>query len=223
MEVNMKFFLDSAKIDEVKYADQMWNINGVTTNPRHIYDSGRSFMTVIRELAEFFKGTEKKISVEIDPHLDKWEDMVGQAHEFASISPNFVIKIPSNETGFKACQVLTNDGIRCNVTLVFSALQALQAMRMGAFYVSPFIGWKESNGEATRSLIDEIVRIKRQYEFTSEIIVAAVRNGRQIVDAAILGADIVTAGFNVYKEGFDHPYTSLGLTKFQASEPKGRF
>jgi transaldolase len=119
--------------------------------------------------------------------------------------------------------VLTNDGIRCNVTLVFSALQALQAMRMGAFYVSPFIGWKESNGEATRSLIDEIVRIKRQYEFTSEIIVAAVRNGRQIVDAAILGADIVTAGFNVYKEGFDHPYTSLGLTKFAEFWDKTKF
>lgn len=201
-------------MDEVKYADQMWNIDGVTTNPRHVHDSGRPFKTVIAELAELFRGTDKKISVEIDPHIDRWEDMVKQAREFASLSPNFVMKIPSNEAGFKACQVLTNDGIRCNVTLVFSAMQALQAMRMGAFYISPFIGWKESNGEETRSLIEEIVTIKRQYAFTSEIIVAAVRNGRQIVEAAILGADIVTAGFNVYKEGFEHPYTSLGLARF---------
>jgi transaldolase len=210
----MKFFLDSAKLDEVKYADQMWNISGVTTNPRHIHDSGKSFLTIIRKLAELFKGTDKTISVEINPHIDHWEDMVKQARELARISPNFVMKIPSNEAGFKACQILTGDGIRCNVTLAFSALQALQAMRMGAFYISPFIGWKESNGEETRSLIAEIVSIKKQYEFTSEIIVAAVRNGRQIVDAAISGADIVTAGFNVYKEGFGHPYTSMGLAKF---------
>lgn len=210
----MKFFLDSAKVDEVKYAQEMWNIKGVTTNPRHIHASGKPFLTVIQELGELFKGSDNTISVEIDPHLEKWEDMVKQAKNYAGISPNFVIKLPSNESGFKACQELTRDSVRCNVTLAFSALQALQAMRMGAFYVSPFIGWKESNAEEINSLIEEIVTIRDQYNFKTEIIVAAVRNGRQIVNAAISGADIVTAGFAVYKEGFEHPYTPMGLAKF---------
>ena len=165
----MKFFLDSAKYDEVKYATEMWNIKGVTTNPRHIYASGRPFMSVIRELGQLFEGTDKTISVEINPHIIKWDDMVEQAQEYAKISPNFVIKLPSNESGFKACQVLTSKGIRCNVTLAFSALQALQAMRMGAFYISPFIGWKESNAEEVIGLIDEIVAIRDQYKFSSEI------------------------------------------------------
>ena len=210
----MKLFLDSAKVDEVKYAMEMWNISGVTTNPRHIHVSGKPFMDVIRELGALFKGTDKTISVEIDPHLDKWEDMVKQASQYSDISQNFVIKIPSNENGFKACQVLTDDGVRCNVTLIFSALQALQAMRMGAYFISPFIGWKESNAEEIRHLIEEIVRIRDRYQFKSEIIVAAVRNGRQVVEAALSGADIVTTGFAVFEEGFKHPYTSLGLTKF---------
>jgi transaldolase len=210
----MKFFLDSAKYDEVEYALKMWDIRGVTTNPRHVLSAGKPFMTVIKELSDLVKGTDVTISVEINPHLTDWEDMVKEGKQYAAISPNFVIKIPSNEAGFKACQELSGAGIRCNVTLMFSAFQALQAMRMGAFYISPFIGWKESNGEEINSLIDDIVTIKAQYQFKSEVLVAAVRNGRQIVNAAILGADIVTAGFAVYKEGFGHPYTDVGLQKF---------
>ena len=97
---------------------------------------------------------------------------------------------------------------------MFSAMQALQAMRMGAFYVSPFIGWKENNAEEINNMINEIVYIRDQYDFKTEVLVAAVRNGRQIVNAAVVGADIVTAGFDVYKEGFEHPYTPVGLTKF---------
>jgi transaldolase len=214
MEKNMKFFLDSAKIDEIKYASDMWNINGVTTNPRHVHDSGKPFMTVIREIGEVFIGTNKTVSVEIDPHLTNWNEMVKQGKEYSNIHPNFVIKVPSTGEGFKACQILTKEGVRCNVTLMFSALQALQAMRMGAFYVSPFIGWKENNAEEINNMIDEIVYIRDQYEFKTEVLVAAVRNGRQIVNAAIAGADIVTAGYAVYKEGFEHPFTSVGLTKF---------
>ena len=210
----MKLFLDSAKIDEIKYANDMWNINGVTTNPRHVHASGKPFMTVIREIGKVFIGTDKTVSVEIDPHLTDWNEMVKQGKEYSNIHPNFVIKIPSTEAGFKACQILTKEGVRCNVTLMFSALQALQAMRMGAFYVSPFIGWKENNAEEINNMIDEIVYIRDQYKFKTEVLVAAVRNGRQIVNAAISGADIVTAGYDVYKEGFEHPYTPIGLTKF---------
>jgi transaldolase len=140
--------------------------------------------------------------------------MVAEAERLAAISPNFVIKLPATEAGFKAIPLLKEQGIRSNLTLVFSAGQAMQAMRMGAFFVSPFIGWKESNAEETGRLVEEIVTIRDNYGFSTEIIVAAVRNGRQIVDAAVAGSDIVTAGFAVYQDLFDHPYTHVGLAKF---------
>jgi len=123
--------------------------------------------------------------------------------------------LPAIEAGYKAVAVLKEKGIRSNLTLVFSAAQALHAMRMGAYFVSPFIGWKEANGEEVQRFIEEILAIRDNYGFSSEIIVAAVRNGRQIADAAVMGADIVTAGLAVYKDAFDHPYTGVGLQKFQ--------
>ncbi|MBI5305771.1 MAG: transaldolase [Chloroflexi bacterium] len=210
----MKFYLDSAKIDEVRYANQMWNIDGVTSNPRHVRNSGKPFLAVIRELAKEFEGTDKHISVEVNPHHTTAEAMVEEGAKLAAMSKNFAIKIPATEAGFKACQLLSQRGIRVNLTLAFSAAQALQAARMGAAYVSPFIGWKESNGEEVSHFIGEIVRIYRNYDYKTEIIVAAVRNARQIVEAAVAGADIVTAGFDVYKDAFDHPYTAKGLKIF---------
>ncbi len=210
----MKFYLDSALIDQVHYANQMWNIDGVTSNPRHVRTSGKPFMTAIMELAREFEGTNKPISVEVNPHHTKPEAMVEEAIKFAALSKNFVIKLPATEAGFKACSLVSQRGIRVNLTLVFSASQAIQAARMGAAFVSPFIGWKESNGEETSHFIAEIMRIYRNYDFKTEVIVAAVRNGRQIVEAAIAGADIVTAGFDVYKDAFDHPYTAKGLQLF---------
>ena len=210
----MKFFLDSALVDEIAHGLAMWDIDGVTTNPRHISVAGKPFLTTIREIAGLFAGTDKAISVEVNPHHDQPEAMVAEAVRLAAISPNFVIKLPATEAGFKAISLLKEEGIRSNLTLVFSAGQALQAMRMGAYFVSPFIGWKESNAEETVRLIEEIATIRDNYDFSTEIIVAAVRNGRQIVDAAVAGADIVTAGFAVYQDLFDHPYTHVGLDKF---------
>lgn len=212
----MKFFLDSALVDEIAHALEMWDIDGVTTNPRHVNVSGKPFMTVIKEIAEIFAGTDKPISVEVNPHHDNWEEMVAEAEKLAAISPNFVIKLPAIEAGFKGIAVLADKGIRVNLTLVFSAVQALQAMRMGAYFVSPFIGWKESNAEEIRDFVSDVVAIRDNYGFDSEIIVSAVRNGRQIADAAVMGADIVTAGFAVYQDAFDHPYTHVGLGKFQS-------
>jgi transaldolase len=162
-----------------------------------------------------FEGTNKPISVEVNPHHTDVEKMVAEGEELAKMSPNFVIKLPATEAGYKAVAVLKDKGIRSNLTLVFSAAQALHAMRMGAYFVSPFIGWKEANGEEVQSLIQEVVAIRDNYSFKTEIIIAAVRNGRQIVDAALSGADIVTAGLAVYKDAFDHPYTGVGLHKFQ--------
>jgi transaldolase len=210
----MKFFLDSAKVDEIDYALEYFDIDGVTTNPRHVQVSGKPFMTVIREIAKLVEGTDKTVSVEVNPHYVTHDEMVTEAEKLAAISPNFVIKLQCLEPTFKAIRTLKAKGIRVNCTLVFSAMQALQAMRSGAFYVSPFIGWKESNAEETGSFVDDTVAIRDNFGYDTEIIVAAVRNGRQVVDAAVLGADIVTAGLAVYKDGFDHPYTHDGIKKF---------
>jgi transaldolase len=210
----MKFFLDSAKVDEIRYARDMWSIDGVTSNPRHVRNSGKPFLVAVREIAQLFEGTEKTVSVEVNPHHMTADAMVEEGLKLAALSPNFVIKIPATEAGFKALWTLKDKGIRVNLTLVFSAAQALQAARLGATYVSPFIGWKESNGEETSHMIAEIVRIYRNYDFKTQVLVAAVRNARQIVEAALAGAHIVTAGFDVYKDSFDHPYTAKGLKLF---------
>jgi len=210
----MKFFLDSAQVNEIEYGLKMWDIDGVTTNPRHVQVSRKPFLSVVKEIGSLVAGTEKTVSVEVNPHLEDYELMVSEGEKLASISENFVIKLPATEAGFKAVEVLKSKGIRSNLTLVFSAAQALQAMRMGAYFVSPFIGWKEANGEDTINFISEIATIRDNYAFQTEIIVAAVRNARQIVDAAVIGADIVTAGLPVYKDAFRHPYTNEGLKKF---------
>lgn len=212
----MQFFLDSAHVHEIEYALKMWNLDGVTTNPRHVQVSGKPFLTVIREIAALLAGTEKTASVEVNPHFTDFEAMVAEGEKLAAISPNFVIKLPATEAGFKAISVLKEKGIRSNLTLVFSAAQGLQAMRMGAHFVSPFIGWKESNAEETLSFIQDLVSMRDNYLYDTQILVAAVRNARQIVDAAVAGADIVTAGLAVYQESFDHPYTHMGLGKFQS-------
>ena len=210
----MKYFLDSAKVDEIRHAHDMWNIDGVTSNPRHVRNSGKPFLVAIREIAAVFQGTDKTISVEVNPHHTTADAMVEEGVKLAAMSPNFVIKIPATEAGFKALWMLDQRGIRVNLTLVFSAAQALQAARLGATYVSPFIGWKEANGEEVSRMVAEIVRIYRNYDFKTQVLVAAVRNGRQIVEAAVAGADIVTAGFDLYKDSFDHPYTAKGLKLF---------
>ncbi len=219
----MKYFLDSAKIDEIREAYDTFGIDGITTNPNHIMNSGKPFFTVIRELAAFveekgLKGWGKfPISVEINPHLDDADEMVAMGKKIAAISPNFVIKIPCTEAGITAARRLENEGVRTNLTLVFSASQALIAAKNHSLFVSPFIGWKESSGEDCEQYIQDIVDIYANYDYLgkTQIICAAVRNGKQIVDCARAGADIVTAGLQVYKDSFYHAFTDYGLTKFQ--------
>jgi transaldolase len=210
----MKFFLDSALTDEISYALDTFDIDGVTTNPRHIQVSGKPFLTVIKEIAKLVEGTDKTVSVEVNPHYMEAEKMIAEAEKLAAISPNFVIKIQCVESAFKAISTLAQKGIRVNCTLIFSAMQALQAMRSGAYYISPFIGWKESNAEDIGLFIEDILLIRDNYGFNSEIILAATRNARQIIDAAALGVDIVTAGLSVYQAGFAHPYTDKGIQTF---------
>ncbi len=210
----MQFFLDSAITSEIEYAIDTFNIDGVTTNPRHIQVSGKPFLSVIREIAKLVEGTEKTVSVEVNPHFMTYAEMMPEAEKLAAISPNFVIKLQCVEPAFKVMEALAKKNIRVNCTLIFSAMQALQAMRSGAYFISPFIGWKETNGEDVKGFIDDIVTIRDNYDFDSQIIVAAVRNARQIVDMAVLDADIVTAGLAVYQEGIQHPYTQEGIQKF---------
>jgi transaldolase len=210
----MKFFLDSAIVEEIEYALKTFDIDGVTTNPRHVEVSGKPFMQVIREIAEIFKGTDKTVSVEVNPHFMIHEQILPEAEKLAAISPNFVIKVQCVEPAFQTIKELKEMGIRVNCTLIFSAMQALQAMRSGAYYVSPFIGWKESNAEEVRGFIQDVVAIRDNFDYETEVLVAAVRNGRQIVDAAVAGADIVTAGLPVYQAGVEHPYTNDGIQKF---------
>ena len=210
----MKFFLDSAITDEIVYALDTFDIDGVTTNPRHVQVSGKPFMTVIQEIAKLVEGTDKTVSVEVNPHIMDADKMIVEAEKLAAISPNFVIKIQCVEPAFKAISALAKKNIRVNCTLIFSAMQALQAMRSGAFYISPFIGWKEANAEDINQFVEDISIIRDNFGFETEIIVAAVRNARQIVDAAVVGADIVTAGLPVYQAGFDHPYTQKGIQTF---------
>lgn len=219
----MKYFLDSAKIDEIKEAYNTFGIDGVTTNPNHIMNSGKPFFTVIGELAEFVKennieGWDKfPISVEINPHLDDAEEMIAMGEKIAVMCPNFCIKIPCTQAGITAARALEKKGVRTNLTLVFSASQALIAGKNNSLFVSPFIGWKENSGEDCKQYIQDIVTIYKNYGFygKTQIICAAVRNGKQFVDCAVAGADIVTAGLQVYKDSFYHPFTDYGLEKFQ--------
>ncbi len=213
----MKYFLDSAMIEEIEHAYEHWGIDGVTTNPKHILSSGKPFLAVIREIAAVFRGVRFPISVEVDPHLSGVEEITSAAAKLAAISENFVVKVACTEQGLSAARRLKRDGIATNITLVFSPAQAIQAGRIGARFVSPFVGWKETNGEECDTFIKEVTTIYRNYAFETEIIVAAVRNARHIVDAAVSGAHIVTAGFAVYKDSFAHPFTDHGLDVFTRS------
>jgi len=218
----MKYFLDSAKLDEIQYAYKTFGIDGVTTNPRHIMLSGKPFMTAITDIANWIKeegleGIDRfPVSVENNPHLDDADEMIEMAKKVAALSPNFAIKIPCTEAGVTAARKLEQMGIRTNVTLVFSPAQAIFAAKNGSLFVSPFIGWKEANGEDCKEYIKNIVEIYKNYGFygKTEIICAAIRTPKQIVDCAVAGADIVTTGLAVYQDAMKHAYTHQGLETF---------
>lgn len=211
----MKLFLDSAITDEIKHSLEYWDLDGLTTNPKHIKNSGKPFLKVIEEIAELFAGTEKPVSVEVDPHITDWEQIVEQGLLLSKMSPNFVIKVGASENGFKAIRELTKRGIRTNATLIFSVAQAWHAARAGASFISPFIGWKETYGDSTSTFILEVAEMLERHEYDSEIIAAAIRNGRQMADAALAGAHCVTAGLTVYQESMQNPYTVHGEKVFQ--------
>ncbi len=218
----MKYFLDSAKMDEIRYAYETFGIDGVTTNPRHIMLSGKPFLKAVTDIAEWIKAEGLTgvdvfpVSVEINPHIDDADEMIAEAEKISAVSPNFVIKIPATEAGVTAARKLEEKGIRTNVTLIFSAAQAILPAKNGSKFVSPFIGWKEANGEDCREYIRNIVEIYKNYGFygNTEIICAAIRTPKQIADCAVAGADIVTTGLDVYKDSMKHAYTTQGIGTF---------
>lgn len=209
-------------MDEIRTAYHTFGIDGVTTNPKHIMNSGKSFYAFLDEISAWVKeeGIEGKevfpVSVEIDPNFTDSKDMVEMGRKVAKISENFVIKIPCTEAGIDAARKLERMGIRTNLTLVFSAAQAIIAGKNSSMFVSPFIGWKEANGEDCRKYIEDIVKIYDNfgYKGKTEIICAAIRTPKQMVDCALAGADIVTAGIEVYRDSFRHPFTDKGIGIF---------
>ncbi len=211
----MKLFLDSAKTDEIRHALELWDIDGLTTNPRHVQASGKPFRQVIAEIAELFRGTDKPISVEVNPHLTDWKLIVAEGVELSKLSPNFVVKVGVSESGFKAIRELTAQGIRVNATLIFSVAQAWHAARSGAAFISPFLGWKEQHGDPADTLIRDVRTMLDNYGYKAEIIAAAIRNGRQLADAALAGAHCVTAALTVYQDSFRNPYTNMGEDIFR--------
>ena len=222
----MKYFLDSAKLDEIKYAYENYGIDGVTTNPKHIKLSGKPFMTCVKEIAQWLKdagleGKDFPVSFEINPHLDKADDIVAAAKEVASYSPNYCIKIPCCKEGLIAARRLEKEGVRTNVTLVFSPSQAIPAAKLGAKGVKNIAVYDASKTDVSELIAEisaylkEIAKIYKNYGYKTEIIAAAVRNGRQISELAEAGIDIVTCGLAVYEASFEHPFTTHGLGIFR--------
>lgn len=205
----MKFFLDTANVDQIRQAAAWGILDGVTTNPSLVAKEGRKFEEVIREICSIVQGP---VSAEVTA-LDA-EGMVQQARELASWSPNVVVKIPLIPEGIKAVRILSREGIRCNVTLCFSPVQALIAAKAGAAYISPFVGRLDDVGHEGMRLVEQVLTIYRNYGFSTEVIVASCRTVTHVVQAALLGAHIATIPFDVMQKLFNHPLTDKGLKAF---------
>lgn len=209
----MKFFIDTAKVEDIKKANDMGVICGVTTNPSLIAKEGRVFEEVIAEIASIVDGP---ISGEVKATTVDAEGMIAEGKAIAAIHPNMVVKIPMTVEGLKACKALTAEGIKTNVTLIFSANQALLAARAGATYVSPFLGRLDDISVRGTDLISEIAEIFAVAgDINTEIIAASVRNPIHVTDCALAGAHIATVPYAVIEQMTHHPLTDQGIEKFQ--------
>lgn len=209
----MKFFLDTANVEEIRKANDMGVICGVTTNPSLIAKEGRDFKEVIKEITSIVDGP---ISGEVKATTVDAQGMIEEGRAIAAIHPNMVVKIPMTVEGLKATKVLSEEGINTNVTLVFSSAQALLAARAGAAYVSPFLGRLDDISMPGINLIQEIMDIFMMHEIETEIIAASVRNPVHVIDCAKAGADIATVPYPVIVQMTKHPLTDQGIEKFQA-------
>jgi transaldolase len=205
----MKFFIDTANIDEIREAASMGMVDGVTTNPSLVAKEKKNFRKLLEEICSIVDGpiSAEVISLEYD-------GMMKEARELVKIHKNIVVKIPLIKDGLKAVKALGSEGIKSNVTLCFSANQALLAAKAGAYFISPFIGRLDDIGQNGMDLIGQIVTIYRNYGYTTEVLVASVRHPMHVVDAAMIGADICTMPFKVLDQLIKHPLTDIGIEKF---------
>ena len=213
----MKIFVDTAKVEDIKKANDMGVICGVTTNPSLIANEGSDFKEVITEITQIVDGP---ISGEVKATTTSAEGMIKDGREIASIHKNMVVKIPMTIEGLKAVKVLSKEGIKTNVTLVFTSNQALLAARAGASYVSPFLGRLDDISQSGIELIKEISSIFKIYNFDTEIIAASVRNPIHVKECALAGADIATIPYGVIEQMTKHPLTDVGILKFQQDYEK---
>jgi transaldolase len=205
----MKFFIDTADVNEIREAHALGLVDGVTTNPSLIAKSGRKFEAVIKEITSIVDGP---ISAEV-VSLDA-PGMIKEANELVKIHKNVVIKLPMTPEGLKACKALSAEGTKINVTLIFTPLQALLAAKAGAAYVSPFVGRLDDISQNGMGIIEEIRTIFDNYGYMAEIIVASVRNPIHVLDSALIGADIATIPYSVMMQLAKHPLTDAGIDKF---------
>lgn len=208
----MRFFIDTANVDEIRMASEMGIICGVTTNPSLIAKEGRDFKQVIGEITSIVDGP---ISGEVKATTTDAEGMIKEGREIAAIHPNMVVKIPMTVEGLKAVKVLSAEGIKTNVTLVFSAAQALLAARAGASYVSPFLGRLDDISMPGINLIEDIMEIFQIHGIETEVIAASVRSSIHVIDCAKAGADIATVPYKVLVQMTQHPLTDQGIEKFK--------
>jgi len=205
----MKFFLDTANLDKITYFTSLGLVNGVTTNPSLIAKEGKEFLPTIKEILKIVDGP---VSVEVIGSTSV--EMIKEAREFSKLAKNVVVKIPFTKEGVKATQILSKENINVNMTLVFSASQALIAAKSGASYVSPFVGRLDDISHEGMELVEQIKTIFDNYNFKTEIIVASIRSPKQVVEAAIVGADIATIPPDVLELMFNHPLTDVGIKRF---------
>jgi len=214
----MKFFIDSAEVEEIREAASLGILDGVTTNPSLIAKAGRPFHTIIEEICQIVDGP-----VSAEAVSEKSVDMIAEGRELASIHSNVVVKLPLTLDGLKACKALTTEGIRTNVTLCFSPTQALLAAKAGATWVSPFVGRLDDIGQNGMELIQQCVQIFANYPaLDTEVLVASVRHPIHVVEAALIGADVATIPLSVISQLVKHPLTDSGIERFMADWKKAK-
>jgi len=211
----MKFFIDTANIDEIKEAASLGVLDGVTTNPSLVAKEGKNFRELLDEIVAIVDGP---ISAEVIS--TDYNGILKEAHELVKIHDNIVVKVPLIKEGLKAVKTLSGEGIKTNVTLCFSGSQALLAAKAGATYISPFVGRLDDISHYGMDLIEQIVRIYDNYGYSTEVLVASIRNPLHLLDAAQMGADVATMPFKVIEQLFKHPLTDIGLEKFLADWDK---
>lgn len=211
----MKFFIDTADLKEIRDAAAMGVIDGVTTNPSLVAKTGRKYLDVVREICEIVDGPISAEVLSVD-----YDGMMAEAHDWAKVHKNVVVKLPLTLDGLRATKACSKEGIATNVTLCFSANQALLAAKAGATFISPFVGRLDDISEDGMNLIEDIVAIYQNYEFRTEVLVASVRHPIHVTKAALIGADVCTIPYKVIEQLAKHPLTDAGLAKFVEDSKK---